>query len=332
MKLKAIFLLSDKCYDWIYGEKERKALENMLEFVHPQLNSENVWNAPREILEQVEVIVSGWGMAKLDAKLLERFPRLKLVLYGAGTIRDFATPEMWERGIRVVSAWAMNAIPVSEFTLAEILFSLKQGWKAAYEFKAGRGKRPLLESPGCYGSTVGLISLGMIGRLVLKRLKTFDLKLVAYDPFVSAQEAKQLDIEILPLLEVFKISDVVSCHTPWLKETEKMIGEKHFEVMKKNATFINTARGAVVDEEGMINVLKARPDITAVLDVTYPEPPIETSPLYDMPNVVLTPHIAGSSGDECKRMGACMVQELERYLRGEDFLYELTKEKVAKMA
>ena len=134
------------------------------------------------------------------------------------------------------------------------------------------------------------------------------------------------------LPEIFKESDVVSCHTPWLKETEKMLRREYFESMKPGATFINTARGAVVDEAGMIEVLKKRPDLYAVLDVTYPEPPVPESPLYDLPNVILTPHIAGSMGNECRRMGNLVVDELQRYIAGEKLRYEISQAMAEKMA
>ncbi|HCE44201.1 MAG TPA: glycerate dehydrogenase [Lentisphaeria bacterium] len=330
--MKAIYLLNKSSYDMIYGTEERAELGRLLEFIHPQLDSKTVMDAPAEILSEVEVIVSGWGMASLDSAMLTRLPKIKLVLYGAGTVKGFVTPEMWARGVRVSSAWCANAVPVSEFTLAQILFSLKHGWRAAAETKAGRGKRPQLQPPGAYGSTVGLLSLGMIGRMVLEKLRMFDLRVIAFDPFVTSAQGKEMGVEILSLAEVFRQSDVVSCHTPWLKETENMLRREHFELMKPGATFINTARGAVVDESGMIEVLKVRPDIYAVLDVTHPEPPVPESPLYNLPNVVLTPHIAGSMAGECHRMGRYMIDEFKRYKKGEPFKYEVTREMVSRLA
>jgi phosphoglycerate dehydrogenase-like enzyme len=121
-------------------------------------------------------------------------------------------------------------------------------------------------------------------------------------------------------------------HTPWLKETEGMITGEHFAAMKPNATFINTARGAVVREGEMIEMLRERTDLFAVLDVTYPEPPEPGSPLYTLPNVVLTPHIAGSLSGECRRMGGYVVEELKRYLCGEPQLWPISREQAATLA
>jgi phosphoglycerate dehydrogenase-like enzyme len=132
--------------------------------------------------------------------------------------------------------------------------------------------------------------------------------------------------------EVFRRADVVSLQTPWLKETEGMITGQHFAAMKPGATFINTARGAVVREPEMIAVLQQRPDLFAVMDVTHPEPPAPDSPLYTLPNVVLTPHIAGAMGDECRRMGHYMVEELRRYLQGDDLEWRITRDMAAVLA
>ena len=133
--------------------------------------------------------------------------------------------------------------------------------------------------PGGYGSTVGIISLGMIGRMVVERLRSFDLQVLAYDPFVTEEQGAALGVTMCSLDDLFRTSDVVSLHTPWLPETVGMVTGAHLASMKKGATFINTARGAIVREPEMINVLQQRADLYAILDVTYPEPPVPGSPL-----------------------------------------------------
>jgi len=164
-------------------------------------------------------------------------------------------------------------------------------------------------------------------------LRSFDVSVIAYDPFVSDAAGAALGVTMMPTVEsVFERADVVSLHTPWLKETEGMIRGEHFARMKPNATFLNTARGAVVREGEMIEALKNRPDVTAVLDVTYPEPCAPDSPLLTLPNVVLTPHIAGSQGPECRRMGLYMVEELKRYLNGEPLKWAIDRTRAAVMA
>ena len=132
--------------------------------------------------------------------------------------------------------------------------------------------------------------------------------------------------------EIFRQSNVVSVHTPWLKETERLVAGRHLSMMKPYSTFINTSRGAVIREMEMIEVLRQRQDLVAVLDVTHPEPPAPDSPLFSLPNVILTPHIAGAMGTECRRMGQIMIAELKRYLAGEPLQFGLTRERVAIMA
>lgn len=329
--LRALYLLNPDAYDKIYGEPERADIGALVEIVAPLQTVDSVAEHP-EVLADIDVILSGWGMATLNPAFLAAAPRLQAVFYGAGSIRGIATDAAWDRGIVITSAYAANAVPVSEYTLAQILFGLKRGWHYALTIK--REQRWIAQTPvpGAYEATVGLVSLGMIGRLVAQRLEPFDLHTIAYDPFVSAEDAAALGVTLVDLDTVFREADVVSVHTPKLPETLGMITGAHFAAMKEGATFINTARGAIVREAEMTEVLTARPDLTAVLDVTDPEPPVKESPLYTLPNVVLTPHIAGSMYTECRRMGRYMVEELRRYIAGEPLKWSITREQAALLA
>ncbi|PRX29350.1 phosphoglycerate dehydrogenase-like enzyme [Orenia metallireducens] len=339
--LKGLYILGNESYDMIYGQEQRKEISNLVDIYAPQQTSESI-RENLSLLNDVEVIFSGWGGPKIDQEFLDAAPNLKVVFYGAGSIKGIVSDEFWDRNILITSAYAANAVPVAEYTLSQILFCLKRGWELALTIKEKRdyykyGFGSYVEEvsgklPGAYKSKVGIISLGMIGSLVCELLKPFDLEVIAYDPFVSKEKAAELDVKLCSLEEIFKEADVVSLHTPWLKETEGMIIGELFKSMKKNSTFINTARGAVVNESEMIEVLKDRTDIQAVLDVTHPEPPVEGSPLYTMPNVVLTPHLAGSYHKECQRMAAYMIEELKRYLDDKPLKWQITKEKFQMLA
>lgn len=172
----------------------------------------------------------------------------------------------------------------------------------------------------------------MIARLTRDLLRNFQHKVLVFDPFLSDEEAAEWDVTKVTLDEIFEQSDVVSVHTPWLKETEGMIQGSHLARMKEGGTFINTSRGAVVDEIGLTEVLQERKDLFAILDVTYPEPPIEGSLLYELPNIILTPHIAGSMHQECRRMGRLMYDELLRFENGEPLKYQIDRKKSLIMA
>lgn len=277
-------------------------------------------------LDEVELIFSGWGLPRLDAALLDRMPRLRAVFHAAGTVKSFVTDELWEREIRVTSATAVNAKPVGEYTFSMIVLSLKRVWPritAQRESGLYLPDDPFLI--GAYGSTVGLLGLSRTGRLVREQLRRLDVSVLAYDPMVSPEEAAELDVKLVSMAEVFAQSHVVSCHIPLLEETVGLLRREHFASMRPGATFINTARGAIVCETGLAEVLRERPDLWAVLDVLAEEPPPAHSLLPGLPNVIVTPHLAGSLGPECRRMGHMMIDEIGRYLEGRPLLGEVER-------
>jgi phosphoglycerate dehydrogenase-like enzyme len=248
---------------------------------------------------------------------LARTPRLQAFFYAGGALGSVLTPAAWDRKLVISSAIAANARPVAEYSLATILFSLKHGWRLSHEVRESRTFPAARDvAPGAHGSTIGLVSLGWCARALLKLLRPFDLNVLAYDPHVSRGEAESLGVELTSLEGLFRQSDVVSLHTPLLTETQGLITGGHLGSMKPGATFINTARGEIVRQDELIDVAARRPDLQFVLDVTCPEPPEPTSPLYDLPNVLLTPHIAGSAGAECLRMGRFVAEELQRFIAG----------------
>jgi phosphoglycerate dehydrogenase-like enzyme len=330
---KALYILDPGPYEWIYGPTEREDIRKLVDVIAPQQTAQSIREHP-ELLRDVQVILSGWGAPVMDEAFLDLAPNLKAVFYGAGSIRGIVDHAFWQRGLVITSAYGANAVPVAIYTLSQILFSLKHGWRYGLELKRTHQypERETMNMPGTYTSTVGIISLGMVGRNVCELLKPFGLKVLAYDPFVSPETAQELGVELCSLEDVFRRADVVSLHTPWLKETEGLITGAHFAAMKTGASFINTARGAVVREEEMIAVLQQRPDLFAVLDVVHPEPPAPDSPLFTLPNVIVTPHIAGAVGTECQRMGRYMVEELTRYLHGDALQWGITEQKAKVLA
>lgn len=305
--------MADYAADLIYGPEQRAAIAELVEISERPTS-------------ETQFIFSGWGAPVLDEKFLAGLPALKAVFYGAGSIRGVVTDAFWRRGLVVTSAYGANAIPVAEYTLATVLLSLKQFWRHAAATRSGQS--PRFPVAGAFQRTVGIVSLGMVGREVCRRLRQHDLQLIAYDPFAKPDAG----IEMVTLEEVFRRAVVVSLHTPDLPETRGLITGRHFAAMKPDATFINTARGAVVREPEMIEVLRQRPDLTAILDVTDPEPPAPDSPLRTLPNVILTPHIAGSMDNECRRMGQFMVDELRRYLATQPLRWQITQQQAARLA
>lgn len=283
---------------------------------------------------ETEILLGTWGMPLLDEAFLQRLPNLRGVFYGAGTIRGFVTEAFWDRQIPVVSAAAANAVPVVDYTVSVVLLGLKRFFYMARTMRERRRKPADIHRvvPGNYGALIGLVSFGKIARMVAARLIQAGCRVQVYDPFLSAEAASESGVELCTLERLFSTSDIVSVHAPNLPETRGLLGSEHFNLMRNETTFINTARGAVVREPELVRFLAERPDVQAVLDVTLPEPPETDSPLYELPNVILTPHIAGSLGRECGRMGELAVEEVERFLRGEPLQHAVTREQAATLA
>jgi phosphoglycerate dehydrogenase-like enzyme len=323
---QAIYFSYSPLLEEVYGPEQRNDIEAQVEIVGRVSEGGYRTKFADQTWPGASFIFATWGLVPIDEEFLRCFPDLEAIFYAAGTIRSFATDAMWERGIRVTCAAVANAVPVAEFTVSQIFFSLKLGWRTMSQFRETKSFSDLrYRPPGSYRTTVALLSLGNVGQMVAKRLRSSDLKVIAYDPYVSPEVGKKLGVTMVSLDDAFALADVVSCHIPDLPETRQMLTAQHFSLMRPNATFLNTARGQIVDEPGLIDVLRQRPDMTAVLDVTDPEPPADDSPFYTLPNVFLTPHIAGSNGSERHRLGQMMADEVRRYLSGDPMLHEIKR-------
>jgi len=310
----------------VYPEAVLRRLEPLVE-ITGQPESGIATPSPAKPPQETEFVLGTWGTPRFDAELLGQLPNLRGVFYGAGTIRSFVTDELWEREIPVVSAAYANAVPVVDYAVSVILLALKRFFLSEREFRSRRTRESQMSLvPGNYNTVVSLISFGQVARLLAPRLQEFGMTVLVYDPFLAAEEAEAAGVCKVELGEAFARGDVVSLHTPKLPETLGLIGAEHFRLLKLEATFVNTSRGAVVREDELIEFLRARPDVQAILDVTDPEPPEPDSPLYELPNVVLTPHIAGSLGRECERMGHLVTDELGRFLNGEALQHAVTRE------
>ena len=263
--MKAIYLLPEHNHSLIYGPDEQRDIAARVDLVAPRQDAQSLLQQPVGIFDQVEAIFAGWGMAKMDTAFFERFPNLKILFYGAGAVSGFVTEEVWQRGVVISNANVANGIAVAEYTVAQIYLCLKQVWQTALRIKREGHYHKPPHVAGAYGSTVGIISLGAIGRMVAERLRGADLHLIAYEPFMPPEQAAALNVELTTLEELFQRADVITCHTPWLPETEGMLNGQLFRLMKPGANFINTARGAVVNEPELIDVLRERPDLFAVL-------------------------------------------------------------------
>lgn len=329
----ALYLMEPRVLDLVYGPAERARLESSLHFVLPPQSIKEHASLPAEQRAVIEVIVTSWGMPRLTPDFLALYPRLRGVFCGAGSARGFVTAASWQRGVRIITAAGANALPVAEYAFAHTILGLKRAWFQAMAMRTERRVvRPGPVPTGTYGSTIGVLALGHIGRLMVQRLHTLDVKILAYDPYVTSEQARALGVTLVTLDEIFSLSDVVSCHLPLIPETEGMLRGAHFRRMQPGAVFINTARGRVIVEAEMLQTLRERPDLFAVIDVTDPEPPHGNSALFDLPNVFLTPHIAGSLGPECRRLGASIAADVEKFVLGQPIANELLEAEASRQA
>lgn len=316
----------------VFGQGRRELLETMADLHGTTISTVN-FEVLAASLAKVEALFSTWGMDADLALMVRELPELKIVFHAAGTVQGFARPLM-ERGIVVVSAWAANAAPVAQFTVSQILLSLKGYFRNVRESHrpGNRGLAVPMDAPGAFGETVALLGCGMVGKAVAGLLRPFDLEVLVYDPFLPEAEARALGVRKVGLAEAFSNAYVVSNHLADLPPTRGLLRRSHFASMRQGAAFINTGRGATVVEQDLADVLASRDDLTALLDVTHPEPPAADSPWYALDNVLLSSHIAGSGGKEVVRMADLCLEEFEAWKAGRPLRYQVTPAMLDTMA
>jgi phosphoglycerate dehydrogenase-like enzyme len=293
-------------YEALAGVPARRVGEVLTEFESDEA---------RRLLSRAEVLLTGWGAPSLPASVLRHAPRLRRVIHAGGGA-GYLFPD-GVAGVETSDVGAANAIPVAELTLAMIIMANKDAFRARDLLRERRAlidREEEFPTAGNYRRTVGLVSASRIGRLVIDLLRPFPtLRVLVYDPFLTPDDAEGLGVEKVELADLARRSDVVSLHAPVVPDTVGMIDAGFLALMRDGATLINTARGVVVDAPALEKELVSG-RINAMLDVTDPAEPLPpASPLYDLPNVFLTPHIAGSMGTELRRMGDWVAADLARY-------------------
>ncbi|HVX95452.1 MAG TPA: hydroxyacid dehydrogenase [Polyangia bacterium] len=316
----------------VYGGRREKISE--LTELYPHVVTAKNFNDHAAQLREVEVIFATWGMISFTEAHFAAMPKLRAVFYAAGNVKAFAPP-LVERGVVLVSAWAVNAIPTAELVYAQILLTCRGYFRGVRQYAATRDAAAAKDfrRAGAAGETIGLLGTGFIAQKLTKHLHAHGFRVIASasDPFLTDERARAMGVERVPLEEVFARSYVVSNHVPDLPSTKHILGGALFERMREGATFINSGRGAQVIEAELARVLAARPDLTALLDVTFPEPPAPESPLWRLPNVVMSPHVGGTIGDEVGRLADCVIEEFLAWRAGQPLRYQVTREVLATM-
>jgi phosphoglycerate dehydrogenase-like enzyme len=291
--------------------------------------------AARAVLADVDILVTGWGCPFISRDIVAAAPKLKLIAHAAGTVKYHLDPAVFEAGIAVTNAVDANAVPVAEFTLAMIVLANKRVFEFRDIYRSDPTRKSsyaLMDAPiGNYRRTIGIVGASHVGRRVIELLRPLDCTILLYDPYVETDDPIAHNVELTRLEELMARADVVSLHAPSLPSTRGMIGARELGLMRDGTTLINTARGALVDEAALVTELETG-RIFAVIDVTDPEIPPPESPLYRLPNVFLTPHIAGAIGTERARLGNLAADEIERFIAGLPMRYSIEPARLQQLA
>ncbi|MFW0773270.1 hydroxyacid dehydrogenase [Paenarthrobacter nitroguajacolicus] len=331
--LKAAFVMGRTTLRTLFSTEDLARLHGMVTLLDPEPVADFSAPGVLERLADVQLLITGWGAPAIDACVLERLPRLQSIVHAAGTVKTFLSPEVYERGIEVSSSAAANAVPVAEFTFAAIVMGLKRARRFSEQLRATGASRNAAGFPaiGTNGVTIGLVGASRVGRLVIGLLKNLDARVLVYDPYLTAVDASELGVETVELDQLCALSDVVSVHAPDIAETRGIIGARQLALMKDGTLVINTARGPLINAKALTaELVSGRLD--AYLDVTDPEPLPADSILHTLPNVVLTPHIAGAMGNEIHRLGSHAVMEVRRLSEGLPLAYPVLAADLARIA
>ncbi|WP_349425938.1 hydroxyacid dehydrogenase [Microbacterium sp. LWS13-1.2] len=322
-RVRAAFGMSPELAPFVFGPDERTRLSALLDI---DIDDPRGVQAADAAASDVELLITGWGAPILDERALNRFPSLRAIVHWGGGIDFLNTAAAARRELQVSSGRWANAIPVAEYTVAMITLAAKGAFGASELYRREQrfiDREAEFPHTGLAGTNVGIIGASTIGALVIKKLQDYDVQVLVYDPFLPAPQAEELGVELIDdLRELARRSRILSIHAPDIPQTRRMVSRSVLASLPDDATLINTARGALVDQGALVDELSTG-RISAVLDVTEPDVLPVGHPLYALPNVFLTPHLAGSMGNELRRLGASAVREVERFVAGTPFAHAI---------
>ncbi|CAM3016526.1 phosphoglycerate dehydrogenase [Skermania piniformis] len=252
----------------------------------------------------------------VDADVLAAAPKLKIVARAGVGLDNVDVPAATERGVMVVNAPTSNIHTAAEHAVALLLAAARQIPAADATLREHTWQRSKFNGVEIYGKTVGVVGLGRIGQLFAQRLAAFETEVIAYDPYVSPARAAQLGIELLSLDELLRRADLISVHLPKTPETKGLINAETLQLTKPGVVIVNAARGGLVDEAALADALKSGHVRAAALDVFETEPCTD-SPLFELPNVVVTPHLGASTSEAQDRAGTDVARSVLLALAGE---------------
>lgn len=324
---RAAYAMRPDIVDQLFDAGAKSRLDGLVDIQHSLCLTSFDQGSASESLDSLEILITGWACPMIDRASLESMPRLRAVIHAAGTVKHHVSEQCWDQGIAVSSAAEANARPVAEFTLSYIIQAGKNTDSFIQLYRQQRGFIDFLDvgrELGNNGRRVGLVGASRVGRCLIELLRPFDFAVTVADPYLSDSEAEQLGVTLMTLDELVSQSDILSIHAPVTPSTIDLIDGQLLARLPDGATVINTARGAVIDQDALTAELSSG-RIRAILDVTSPHGPLDAgSPLWDLDNVILTPHMAGAFGNELTRLGDWAVEEVRRFVSGEPLRGEVS--------
>jgi D-3-phosphoglycerate dehydrogenase len=230
------------------------------------------------------------------------------------------------RGIMVTNTPLANTVAVAEHTLGMILSLVRRIPLSDRLVKVGRWAEARFVGSLLSKMTVGIIGFGNIGTKVAKRLNAFEARIISYDPYAPLERFEELGVEHVEMEDLLRKSDVITIHLPLTKYTHHIVGQEEFKLMKRGVLFVNTSRGAIVDEKALSTGLRDGRIAGAALDVFGIEPLSSNDVLLGLNNVILTPHVAGSTGESLRRMAETAARDIARVLNNERPIHEYRRE------
>ena len=280
---------------------------------------------------ETDIYVTLWGSPRLDTEILEAAPNIKLLVHLAGTVVPFVSDAMWDKGIRTLSGNYHFAESVAEGCIAYMLSALRHIPQTCTNLKDNK-KWTNDSTGGLFGRTVGIVSLGTISKYLVEMLQPFGCKIKVYSRKPLGEQYTSRGIEQASLEEIFSSCDIISVHTAYNDHTHHMIGADLFKLIKPGALFLNTSRGAVLDELALIEELKDG-RFTAFLDVYEREPPRDENLLFTLPNAMMMPHMAGPTTDRYPFIVRDLFTEAYDYVHNgkTELQYEISREAAGSM-
>lgn len=251
---------------------------------------------------------------KVTADLMDSATSLRVVGRAGVGVDNIDVPAATERGIVVMNAPDGNTITTAEHTVALMIALARRVPQANSSLKSGHWDRKSFIGVELQGKTLGVVGMGRIGRTVSARARAFGMKIVAFDPFLAAEQARDLEIELAPLDELFSTADFITVHTPLTSETRGIIGKDAFARMKKGVRIINCARGGLIDESALYDAIKSGTVAGAALDVFVQEPPPADHPLLLLDEVIATPHLGASTTEAQEGVAFTVAEQMRDYL------------------